>query len=134
MLGLVRKKGVISVIVLSLLLSFAIYIYFSGEKSNELYKSSSMIMYIEKKDHNIEPGKNQKMWVVGSNSYDNSQNKERYKVMIEDSRIYNLLEEGQEYFVLIQGTKKENQSDYIYTFGQLGLPEGTQLVGNGKID
>lgn len=93
-----------------------------------------MIMYIEEKDHINESSKNQKMWVVGSNSYDNSQNKERYKVMIEDSRIYNLLEEGQEYFVLIQGTKKENQSDYTYTFGQLGLPEGTQLVGNGKID
>ena len=91
-------------------------------------------MYIEEKDHNIEPGKYQKMWVVGSNTNDNTQNKERYKVMIEDSRIYNLLEEGQEYFVLIQGTKKENQSEYTYTFGQLGLPEGTQLVGNGKID
>lgn len=30
--------------------------------------------------------------------------------------------------------KKEYQSDYTYTIGQLGLPKGTQLVGDGTID
>jgi hypothetical protein len=56
------------------------------------------------------------MWVIGSNANDNNLNKERYKVMIDDARIYNLLEEGNEYFVNIQGVKKRNQSEYIYTF------------------
>ncbi|GGI15561.1 hypothetical protein GCM10007380_28600 [Gottfriedia solisilvae] len=54
--------------------------------------------------------------------------------MIEDSRIYNLLEEGKEYFVVIEGIEKRRQSNYTYTFSQLGLPEGTQMSGKGKID
>ncbi len=54
--------------------------------------------------------------------------------MIEDSRIYNLLEVGNEYFVVIQGVKKRNQFEYVYTFGQLDLVDGTQLTGKGKID
>jgi hypothetical protein len=75
-----------------------------------------------------------KMWVIGSNANDSSKNKEQYKVMIKDARIYNLLEEGKEYFVSIEGTNKENQSDTTYTFGQLGLPEGTRLSGEGIIE
>ncbi|MDI2587044.1 hypothetical protein OR571_07985 [Psychrobacillus sp. NEAU-3TGS] len=54
--------------------------------------------------------------------------------MIEDSRIYNLLEEGIEYFVNIQGVKKRSQSEYIYTFGQLGLVDGTQLEEKEKFN
>ena len=42
--------------------------------------------------------------------------------------IYNLLEEGNEYFVNIQGEIKRNQSDYICTIGQLGLVGGSQLT------
>jgi hypothetical protein len=105
-------------------------------KGVESYKSSVMIFKIEKKEHHIEPGKFIKMWVIGSNANDNSPNKERYKVIIEDSRIYNLLKEGNEYFVNIEGVKKKNQSKYIYTFGQLGLADddATQLTGKGKIE
>ncbi|MBS4192907.1 hypothetical protein KHA94_22580 [Bacillus sp. FJAT-49705] len=126
-----RKKWVVLLIILFLIAGFLFYLYFEAGKS---YKSSSMIFEIDKKEHHIEPGKYMKMWVIGSNANDNSPNKERYKVMIEDSRIYNLLEEGNEYFVNIQGIKKRNQSEYIYTFGQLGLVDGTQLAGEGKID
>ncbi len=53
---------------------------------------------------------------------------------LKDSRIYNLLEEDEEYFVSIEGTKKDNQSDYLYTFDQLGRPEGTQLRGEGVLE
>ncbi|KAB2333353.1 hypothetical protein F7731_15995 [Cytobacillus depressus] len=125
------KKWVVLLIILFLIVIFLLYLYFEGGKS---YKSSSMIIEIEKKEHHIEPGKYIKMWVIGSNANDNSPNKERYKIMIEDSRIYNLLEEGNEYFVSIQGVKKRNQSEYVYTFGQLGLVDGTQLRGEGKIE
>ncbi|QFF98982.1 hypothetical protein PB01_09125 [Psychrobacillus glaciei] len=126
-----RKKWVVWLVILFLIVGFLFYLYFEEEKS---YKSSSMFFEIEKKEHYIEPGKYMKMWVIGSNANDNSPNKERYKVMIEDSRIYNLLEEGNEYFVNIQGVNKRNQSEYIYTFGQLGLVDGTQLVGKGIIE
>ncbi len=125
---ILNKKRLIMIV---LVLSFALYIYFERGKS---FQSVGMFIYIEKKEHHIEPGKYLKMWVVGSNANDVSPDKKRYKVMIEDSRIYNLLEEGNEYFVSIQGVKKRNQSDYIYTFGQLGLPGGTQLSGEGKIE
>jgi hypothetical protein len=124
------------VIILFLLVVFPFYLFFDGGKSNweKDYKSIAMTFEIEKKENHIEPGKYIKMWVIGSNANDNNPNKERYKVMIEDSRIYNLLEEGNEYFVNIQGVKKKNQSEYIYTFGQLGLVDGTQLTGKGKIE
>ncbi|MDX5475954.1 MAG: hypothetical protein LPK00_10515 [Bacillaceae bacterium] len=126
-----RKKRVVLSIIISLIVGFSSYLYFEGGKT---YKSGSMIFVIEKKEHHIEPGKYMKMWVIGSNANDNSTDKEKYKVMIEDSRIYNLLEEGNEYFVTIQGVRKRNQPEYIYTFGQLGLVNGSQLAGEGKID
>ena len=99
-----------------LIVGFLFYLYFEEGKP---FKSSAMIFEIEKKEHHIEPGKYMNMWVIGSNSNDNSPNKERYKVIIEDSRIYYLLEEGNEYFVNIQGVKKRNQSEYIYIFGRI---------------
>lgn len=126
-----RNKWVVLLIILFIIGITLFSLYFDGGKS---YKSSSMIFEIEKKEHHIEPGKYIKMWVLGSNANDKSPNKERYKVMIEDSRIYNLLEEGNEYFVNIQGVKKRNRSDYVYTFGQLGLVDETQLTGEGKIE
>ncbi|MGP4108895.1 hypothetical protein [Virgibacillus sp. L01] len=126
-----RKKWVVLLTLLFLIVGFLFYFYFEGGKS---YKSSSMIFEIDKKEHHNESGKYMRMWVTGSNANDNNQNKERYKVMIEDSRIYNLLEEGIEYFVNIQGVKKRNQSEYKYTFSQLGLVDGSQLTGEGKIE
>ena len=101
-----RKKWVVLLIIL-----IAVFLYFESGKS---YKSSAVTFVIEKKEHHIEPGKYIKMWVIGSNVNDNSPNKERYKVMIEDSRIYNLLEEGSEYFVNIQGIKKREINLNIY--------------------
>jgi hypothetical protein len=128
-----RKKWVILLIIVFLIGFFLFYLY-SEDGNSYSYKSSAMIFKIEKKEHHIEAGKYIKMWVIGSNANDSSPNKERFQVMIEDSRIYNLLEEGNRYFVNIQGVKNRNQSEYVYTFGQLGLEDGTQLTGKGKID
>ncbi|MBS4199110.1 hypothetical protein KHA93_05490 [Bacillus sp. FJAT-49732] len=130
-----RKKWAVLLIIFFLIVVFPLCLFFAGGKSNEekSYKSIVMTFEIEKKEHHIEPGKYIKMWVIGANANDNNPNKERYKVMIEDSRIYNLLEEDNKYFVNIQGVTKRNQSEYIYTFGQLGLVDVTQLTGKGKI-
>jgi hypothetical protein len=129
----ISKKRSILIIVVFLILSLCpgYYIYYERDKS---YQSITMFMYIENKEHHIEPGKYIEMWVIGSNGSDSSQNKMKYKVMIKDSRIYNLLEEGNEYFVSLEGIKKKTQSDYTYTFGQIGLLDGTQLSGEGIID
>jgi hypothetical protein len=131
----ISKKRSILIIVVFLILSLCLgyYIYFERDKS---YQSITMFMYIENKEHHIEPGKYLEMWVIGSNGSDSSQNKNKmkYKVMIKDSRIYNLLEEGNEYFVSLEGIKKKTQSDYTYTFGHIGLLDGTKLSGEGIID
>lgn len=123
-----RKNLVYLVLVIAVLLS--IYYYFEGRKN---YQSTVMYFIVEEKEHYIEPGKYMKMWVVGSNAFDDSTDKPRYKVMIKDSRIYNLLEENETYFVIIDGIKKRNQEHYVYTFGQLGLLDGTRLSGEGRV-
>lgn len=118
-------------ITLVLILSLTFYFPVEKEKS---FQSIVMEMHIEKKDSLIEPGKYIKMWVIGSNTNDTTKNKTKYKVMIDDSRIYNLIEEGKEYFVSVQGSKEAQTTDYIYTFGQIGIVGGTQLAGKGKIE
>ncbi|MGO4109709.1 hypothetical protein [Paenibacillus sp. YAF4_2] len=127
-----RKRSVLIAVILVVALFTSIYYY--AERRNNSYTSVTMFMYIEKKEDYIEPGKYMKMWVIGSNSSDSSQNKLKYKVMIKDSSIYNLLEEGKEYFVTFEGVKKKNQSEYTYTFGQLSIPGGTELRGEGIIE
>jgi hypothetical protein len=127
-----RKWGILIAVLLVIALFTSMYYY--AEWGNNSHTSVTMFMYVEKKEHYIEPGQYFKMWVIGSNSSDSSQNKLKYKVMIKDSRIYNLLEEGKEYFVDLEGIKKKNQSEYTYTFGQLGIPGGTQLSGEGIIE
>ncbi|RAV13570.1 hypothetical protein [Paenibacillus contaminans] len=127
-----KRKWGIWVAVL-LVIAFFTSMYYYAELGNNSYTSVTMFIYVEKKEHYIGPG-HLKMWVIGSNSSDSSQNKLKYKVMIKDSRIYNLLEEGKEYFVTLEGVKKKNQSEYTYTFGQLGIPGGTQLTGEGIIE
>ena len=127
-----RKWSILIAVLLVIALFTSIYYY--AERGNNSYTSVTMFMYVEKKEHYIEPGQYLKMWVIGSNSSDSSQNKLKYKVMIKDSRIYNLLEEGKEYFVTLEGVKKKNQSEYTYTFGKLGIPGGTQLGGEGIIE
>lgn len=82
--------------------------------------------------------------MIFSSSFDHSPIKESLlvciriihirKVMVDDSRNYNLLEEGKEYFVSIDGVKTKDMSDFLYTFNQLALPDGTQMIGDGVID
>ncbi|MBS8264004.1 hypothetical protein DYI25_06100 [Mesobacillus boroniphilus] len=128
-----RRKISLSLIFL-LLVSFIGIMYTLLNRPEKMYTSTTMMMTIEEKEHYIEPGKYQKMWVMGTNANDPDKNKERFKVMIGDSRIYNLLEEGKEYFVTFQGVKKNEESEYIFTFSQIGNPEGTQMSGDGIIE
>ncbi|RSD29051.1 hypothetical protein [Mesobacillus subterraneus] len=124
-----RPRGIITVI---FIVSFLAILFFVLTDDKH-YQNVSMVMIIEEKAHYIEPGKYQKMWVVGSNANDPGPNKERFKVMIEDARIYNLIEEGKEYFVSFQGEKKMEDPEYLYTFGQIEIPGGTQMAGEGVI-
>jgi hypothetical protein len=127
-----RRKRISHLLIIFLLVSFIAILYLSLNRP--MYQSTTMMMVIEKKEHYIEQGKYLKMWVIGSNANDPDKNKERFKVMIKDSSIYNLLEEGKEYFVTFEGVKKSEESEYIYTFSQLGLPGGTQMRGDGIIE
>lgn len=133
MLLINSKKKIIILVIVIFLLGFIVSI-FTYSKVGESYQSIAMYMYIEKKEHHIEPAKYMKMWVNGSNASDTDPNKTRYKVMIKDSSIYNLLEEGKEYFVTLEGIKKRNQEEYVYTFGQIELPGGSNLRGEGIIE
>jgi hypothetical protein len=127
-----KKWSIWIAVILVIALTTSIYYYAEWEKNSNT--SIAMFMYVEKKEHYIESGKYMKMWVIGSNPSDSSPNKLKYKVMIKDARIYNLLEEGKKYFVDLEGIKKKNQSEYTYTFGQLSIPGGTQLRGKGIIE
>ncbi|QHW33807.1 hypothetical protein GZH47_25415 [Paenibacillus rhizovicinus] len=127
-----RRWSIAAAGVLVIVLFASIYYYV--ERGNNSYTSITMFMNVEKKEYDIEPGRYLKMWVTGSNSSDSSQSKLKYKVMIKDSMVYNLLEEGKEYFVSLEGIKKKNQSEYTYTFNQVGHPGGTQLSGEGKME
>jgi hypothetical protein len=127
-----RRKKISLLMIIFLIVSFIVILYIFLNRP--MYQSTTMMMVIEEKEHHIEPGKYQKMWVIGTNANDPDKNKERFKVRIKDSQIYNLLEEGKEYFVTFEGVKKSEESEYIYTFSQLGLPDGTQMRGDGIID
>jgi hypothetical protein len=127
-----RQKKISLLMIIFLLVSFIVFL--SIFLNRPMYQSTTMMMLIEEKEHHIEPGKYLKMWVIGTNANDPDKNKERFKVMIKDSSIYNLLEEGKEYFVTFEGVKKSEESEYIYTFSQLGLPDGTQVRGDGIIE
>jgi hypothetical protein len=56
-------------------------------------------MIIEEKHHYIEPGQYFEMWVIGYNAYEKEENRERYKIFTEESMVYNIIEEGEEYMV-----------------------------------
>lgn len=127
-----RQKKISLLMIIFLLVSFIVIL--SIFLNRPMYQSSTMMMLIEEKEHHIEPGKYLKMWVIGMNANDPDKNKERFKGMIKDSSIYNLLEEGKEYFVTFEGVKRSEESEYIYTFSQLGLPDGTQVRGDGIIE
>ncbi|TMW72835.1 hypothetical protein [Alteribacter natronophilus] len=87
-------------------------------------------MIIEEKEFHIEPGRYTEMWITVYNAYDSREDTERYRVDIEDERIFNLIEEGEEYFMVIQAFKQDREGEFVYRLNQIERPEGTKIRGD----
>jgi hypothetical protein len=127
-----NKKWVIVTSFSAIILLF--FIYFNFNKDDTAYPSIGFGgVIIEEKDYHVEPGRYTEMWIVVYNAYDSNENTERYKVMIKDSRIFNLIEEGEEYFMAITAYKQNSNGEFIYKINQLAKPDGTNLSGEGRL-
>ncbi|MEW9673884.1 hypothetical protein [Ammoniphilus sp. 3BR4] len=130
---IVSNKGIVIVgmCVIVLLIS---YFFFFGNSTSQMTKSIGMAgMVIEEKHHHIEPGQYFEMWVIGYNAYEKEENRERYKIFIEESMVYNLIEEGEEYMVSASSFREDEEFGYVYRLEQISNQEKYQLAGKGRI-
>ncbi len=110
------------------------YVFIFEQSPSPIKKSIGMgAMVIEEKHHRIEPGKYSEMWVIGYNAYEKEENRERYKIFIEESMVYNLIEEGAKYMVSAASFRKDEEFGYVYKLEQISNQEKYQLVGKGRI-
>jgi hypothetical protein len=110
------------------------YFFFFKNSEPQMNKSISMAgMFIEEKHHHIEPGQFMEMWFIGYNAYDKEENRERYKIYVEDAMTYNLLEEGKVYMVCAESFRKDKEYDYAFQLTQISNQEKYQLTGKGRI-
>jgi hypothetical protein len=112
-----------------------LFFYSTFIKDDTFYPSHAFGgVIIEEKDYHIEPGSYQEMWIVVYNAYDSNEDTERYKVMIKDSRLFNLIEEGEEYFMSITAYKKNSEDQFIYKIDQIANPaDETDMRGEGRM-
>jgi hypothetical protein len=101
--------------IIVLLISY--YFFFFERSMKESISMASMV--IEEKYHHIEPGKYFEMWVIGYNSYEKAENRKRYKIFIEESMIYNLIEEGEHYMVSASSFRDDEEFGYVYQLLQI---------------
>jgi hypothetical protein len=90
-------------------------------------------MVIEEKHHHIEPGKYFEMWVIGYTAYEKAENRKRYKIFIEESMVYNLIKEGEQYMVSASSFREDDEFEYVYQLLQISNQEEYQLSGKGRI-
>jgi len=110
------------------------YVFIFEKSPSQIKKSVGMgAMVIEEKHHYIEPGKYFEMWVIGYNAYEKEEDRERYKIFIEESLVYNLIEEGAEYVVSATSFRKDEEFGYVYKLEQISNQEKYQLGGKGRI-
>lgn len=110
------------------------YFTLFGSSTSQMTKSISMGgMVIEEKHHYIEPGQYFEMWVIGYNAYETEEYRERYKIFVEDSMVYNLIKEGEEYMVSASAFREDEEFGYVYELEQISNQEKYQLVGKGRI-
>ncbi|OLO26760.1 hypothetical protein BTR23_21990 [Alkalihalophilus pseudofirmus] len=108
--------------------------YFFFFENSQMTKSIGMGgMIIEEKHHYIEPGQYFEMWIIGSNAYEKEETRERYKIFIEESMVYNLIEEGEEYMVSATSFREDDEFGYVYKLEQISNQEDYQLAGKGRI-
>ncbi|MFA9458478.1 hypothetical protein ACERJO_17170 [Halalkalibacter sp. AB-rgal2] len=128
------KKMIYLIIVLILMVLMAFY-YFIGAESENVFSSQSFGgMYIEEKGYHIEPGEYLQMWIIGYNAYEESKERQTFKVFLKDANIYNLIEENQEYVISFSAKHQDESKNNIYSLDWISLPHGGQLRGNGLID
>ena len=119
---------VISFIVVSFIMTGC---FSTSEPESKSITMNSMV--IEEKGYEIEPGEYMEMWVIGYDQDEEEKYREQYKVMIQDDNIYNLLKEGETYFVRLSGSRNDSEENFLYTISQIARPDGDQLRGEGKI-
>jgi hypothetical protein len=114
---------------------FLFFFYFIFIKDDTVYPSHAFGgVVIEEKDYHVEPARYQEMWIVVYNAYDSNENTERYKVMVKDSNIFNLIDEGEEYFMSITAYKKDSDGEFIFKIDQIAKPaDETNMRGEGRM-
>jgi hypothetical protein len=123
-------------IIISAIIIVLLVCYFSlFEKQTFKVKNSISMagMLIEEKYHNVEPGKYTEMWIIGYNANDKRENRERYKIYIEESMIYNLIKEGEVYMVSASSFREDKEFGYVYDLTEISNQEEYQLRGKGRI-
>jgi len=126
-----NKRFIIASICFLAILSGSLF--FFGNSSSEMTKNFGAFMIIEEKHHHIEPGQYLEMWVIGYNLYEEGENRERYKIYIEESMVYNLIEEGEMYMVSAASFREDEEFGYVYQLEQISNQEEYQFAGKGRI-
>ena len=126
-----KNKWVIVVIIAVISLTIG-YFFYSQNSTSEMNMSIDFgAMTIEEKHHYIEPGQYSEMWIIGYNAYEKREI--RYKIFIEESMVYNLIEEGEEYMVSARSFREDEEFDYVYKLEQISNQIEYQMRGKGRI-
>lgn len=114
--------------VIALLIS---YYFFFGRSMKETISMGGMV--IEEKHDHVVPGQYFEMWVIGYNAHEKVENRKRYKIFIEESMVYNLIEEGEQYMVSASSFREDDEFGNVYQLLQISNQEEYQLSGKGRI-
>jgi hypothetical protein len=132
-LRIFRNKWIV-IVITSIIVLLVSYFTFFGNSTSNMTKSIGMGGFvIEEKHHHIEPGQYFEMWVIGYNAFEKEEKRQRYKILIEESMVYNLIEEGEEYMVSANSYREDEEFGYAYKLEQISNQEEYQLRGKGRI-
>lgn len=126
-----KNKWFVLIIAIVLIVSCLFFFQNSIFSTKKSFSMAGMI--IEEKHHYIEPGKYFEMWIIGYNANEKEENRKRYKIFIEESMVYNLIKEGEEYMIAAATFRKDEESGDIYKLEQISNQEEYQLAGKGRI-
>jgi hypothetical protein len=125
------KKLILVLIMGFIVLLISYFSYFENSTSKGSITMGGFV--IEEKHHYIEPGQYFEMWVIGYNANEKEEKRERYKIFIEDSMVYNLIEEDEEYMVSATSYREDVEFGYVYKLEQISNQNEYQLRGKGRI-
>ena len=91
-------------------------------------------MYIEEKDHHVEPGDYQEMWIIGYVFHETEENQIRYKIYIEDPNVYNLIEEDKVYHLVADSFREDDTYGLVYELIFISDDDNYQMRGEGRIE